>query len=173
MPSALSKERPFANAVREYCILIEQMDRFDRFQWLARIGTRLLGLEATIKDLPEPESTSRPRPALIDLDQRFELYFRLKVFLGDQDEYWSEADLRAADGYKTGSLSDDFSDIYFELKYGLMLYEQGGIATSHAVSAWLSSYGEHWRQHLIDARKQLIDFELGKKRLSAPLNPHR
>jgi len=158
VPNLPTPERPFVDAASEFCGLIEQLERFDRPRWLTRIGANLLSLEAAIAQIPPPAPAPIPRNGLADLEQRFDLYFRIKLFLGDQDEYWSEADLRAADGYKTGSLSEDFADLYFDLKRGLMLYAQGGAATTNAVRVWLVSYGEHWGQHLLDARKQLIDF---------------
>jgi len=53
------------------------------------------------------------------------LHQRLKGFLGNLDEYWSEGDLEAGDGLKTGSLADDITDMYFDLKRGLAHYETG------------------------------------------------
>ncbi|CAK0772923.1 hypothetical protein CCP3SC15_4690002 [Gammaproteobacteria bacterium] len=53
----------------------------------------------------------------------------------------------------TGSLADDFTDIYFELKRGLKLLEGGG--TGNALALWKGSFLVHWGQHLVDAERQV------------------
>lgn len=147
----------FSESALDFCRLVEQIDGYEAEVWLREAGEILLRLDANIINL-----TSRTPPTphvwISDLDKRFELYSRLKDFLGERDEYWSEADLHAGDGYMTGSLSDDFADIYFELKRGLQLAAQGQEGRSQAVKLWTSGYRDHWRQHLVDARKQLFDF---------------
>lgn len=152
-------EHPFIAAANAFCGLIEQFDSHHRSEWLDQIANTLLGLEATITDLHAPFPPS-PHGGLSDLEKRFELYSRLKKFLRDNDEYWSEADLHAGDGYMTGSLSDDFADIYFELKHGLLLHEQGGHHAKTALQFWTDGFRDHWHQHLVDARKQLFDFRM-------------
>lgn len=152
-------EYPFIAAANAFCSLIEQFESHHRSEWLDQIGNTLLGLESTVTQLHAPLPPSS-HAGLSDLEKRFELYSRLKKFLRESDEYWSEADLHAGDGYMTGSLSDDFADIYFELKHGLLLHEQGGYHTGAAVQFWTDGYRDHWRQHLVDARKQLFDFRI-------------
>lgn len=147
----------FAESAQEFCKLVEQIEGYQAEQWLQAIGNILLNLETAVTELAASVPQT-PHTWISDLEKRFELYSRIKDFLGLQDEYWSEADLHAGDGYMTGSLSDDFSDIYFELKRGLMLYTQGHEGKNEAGLIWTSSYRHHWRQHLIDARKQLFDF---------------
>jgi hypothetical protein len=147
----------FAESAQDFCKLVEQIDGHLSEHWLKAVGKIILRLDTDITYLTAsaPQST---HVWISDLDKRFELYSRLKDFLGDRDEYWSEADLHAADGYMTGSLSDDFADIYFELKRGLQLLAQGQEGRAEAIKLWTSGYREHWRQHLVDARKQLFEF---------------
>ena len=147
----------FAEAASEYCRLIEQIDSHSPSSWLDRISSVLLCLESGILPL-EINVPRRSHVWLSGIEKRFELYMRIKDFLRNHDEYWSEADLHASDGYMTGSLSDDFVDIYFELKHGLNRYHQGDAGLNAAVAYWANSYRQHWRQHLVDARKQLFEF---------------
>ena len=147
----------FAAAASEYCRLIEQIDSHSPSSWLDRVGGVLLCLESGILSL-EIDAPCRSHVWLSSLEKRFELYTRLKDFLREHDEYWSEADLHASDGYMTGSLSDDFVDSYVELKHGLNSYRQGDDGLRNAVCHWTNGYRQHWRQHLTDARKQLFEF---------------
>lgn len=89
----------------------------------------------------------------VDLDARFELYTILRGLLGDRDSYWLEFDSASEGlGAMTGSLADDLTDIYCELKQGLRLYE---LDPGYALAAWSSGYEQHWGQHLIDAERHL------------------
>lgn len=151
-------EHPFVDAARQFCGLVEQHESHEPTGWLEQIGNTLLLLESTIDQL-DPPFPPLPHAGLSDLEKRFELYFRLKGFLRETDDYWSEADLYAGDGYMTGSLADDFADIYFEIKRGLSFHERGGKGVRIAIQYWTDGYRDHWRQHLIDARKQLFDFK--------------
>lgn len=147
----------FAESAQDFCRLVEQIDGYRAELWLQAAGEILMRLDMDIAHLIAT-TPQAPHVWISDLDKRFELYSALKDFLGDRDEYWSEADLHAADGYMTGSLSDDFADIYFELKRGLLLAGQGQEGRSEAAKLWTSGYRDHWRQHLVDARKQLLEF---------------
>ena len=60
----------------------------------------------------------------------------------------------------SGSLADDFTDIYFELKCGLELLEEFPELIYKAVNTWLSSYYIHWGQHLVDAERQLYQIRM-------------
>jgi len=151
-------EHPFVEAAKQFCRLVEQHENHDPSGWLEQIGNTLLRLETTIDQLEAP-FPPLPHAGLSDLEKRFELYFRLKGFLRDMDDYWSEADLHAGDGYMTGSLADDFADIYFEIRRGLDFHERGGKGAKIAIQYWTDGYRGHWRQHLIDARKQLFEFK--------------
>lgn len=159
----------FSESALDFCRLVEQIDGYQTEHWLSAVGEVLLRLDMNICQLASL-TPQAPHVWISDLDKRFELYSRLKDFLGERDEYWSEADLHAGDGYMTGSLSDDFADIYFELKRGLLLADQGQEGHSQAVKVWTSGYRDHWRQHLVDARKQLFDFRSQPLKTSAKIH---
>ena len=55
----------------------------------------------------------------------------------------------------SGSLADDLTDIYCELKHGLRLLDANPPQTDLALDGWRRSYKAHWGQHLVDAERHL------------------
>jgi hypothetical protein len=52
----------------------------------------------------------------------------------------------------TGSLADDLTDIYCELKHGLNMFDA---EPELAVKGWVNGFEFHWGQHLTDAQRHL------------------
>ena len=150
-------ELEFVAAANDYCLLVEQIDGYPRSHWLDVMAPTLLRLEASITRIRVERGYPVPSLSLADLDDRFELFTHLKHILGDRDGYWSEGDLLVSDGHMTGSLAEDFAEIYAELVRGMMIYEPHGSYRSLAMRLWVDGYRRHWGQHLQDARKQLVD----------------
>jgi hypothetical protein len=88
-----------------------------------------------------------------DLDARFELFSHLRELLGERDPYWLEFDHIDEDQGMTGSLADDLTDIYCELKHGL---RSCAVQPERAVQGWLKGYECHWGKHLLDAQRHLL-----------------
>ncbi len=149
----------FVAAAGSFCDLVDHHRGcgLDSKSWLQQVGELLLRIDAGIQPL-NGHPVEAEYSMLQDLEERFVLFQRLKSFLGALDEYWSEGDLEAGDGLKTGSLADDITDVYFDLKRGLSLYLSGRDYERQAIELWLYSYHVHWQQHLRDAKKQLFDF---------------
>ena len=105
----------------EYCRLIEGLEHRPA-DWLERLNTLLPRLHAAVASLAGNRGDGRHylEP---NLDARFELYTRLRDLLGDRDSYWMEFDGAGEEQCKSGSLADDLTDIYCELKYGLTLLD--------------------------------------------------
>ena len=89
----------------------------------------------------------------VDLDERFELYSHLRRLLGERDGYWLEFDAAPGEIHMSGSLADDLTDIYFDLRYGLQLLDD--VWPQRAAQVWQSTYRVHWGQHLVDAERHL------------------
>ena len=148
----------FAAAAETFCDLVDHHATYaDRAAWLRQIGETLKQLDDDIKPL-NGRTAEAEYSMLQNLEERFVLFGRLKTYLGALDEYWSEADLEAGDGLKTGSLADDIADLYFDLKRGLTIYCMSDSTGDNAIDLWLYSYKIHWQQHLRDATKQLFEF---------------
>lgn len=135
---------------RRYCRLIESSGP-EAVSWLRRVAELLPQLHARISSLngrPHAvEATLAP-----DLDARFELFTHLRDLLGERDPYWLEFDRVGDHDVMTGSLADDLTDIYCELKHGLRLVER---EPERALRDWISGFEHHWGQHLVDAQRHL------------------
>lgn len=141
-----------AGLAQRYCDLIEASTEKHRRRWLRDVASLLPRLQATISSVSAPVSGVSATSA-VDLDARFELFWRLRRLLADRDGYWLEFD-RASEGAEgmTGSLADDLTDIYCELKSGLALYSR---SPELALRAWVCGFDRHWGRHLVDAERHL------------------
>jgi len=139
-----------ADVAASYCNLIERVDVNDE-GWLAELANILPRLHAAVAALGTDEHCP-DHSMMPDLDARFELFAELRALLGNRDSYWMEFDVAQDGQYMSGSLADDLTDIYCELKHGLRLLEQ---EPERAVDDWRSGYQMHWGQHLVDAERHL------------------
>jgi hypothetical protein len=137
---------------REYCALIEALMAGDR-RPLAELNGLLPRLHAAM-------ATAKPRcdegidQPNVDLDQRFELFSRLHARLGDLDGYWMEFDVTPNRQEMSGSLADDLTDIYCELKAGLDQFDRSA-KSEPTLCSWQSGFCKHWGQHVVDAERHL------------------
>lgn len=153
--------RELENLARRYCQLVDGIEQANG-TWLGEVANLLPKLHAAIAslDLPVPEDGHNPTT---DLDARFELYSQLRQLLGEYDSYWMEFDV-AGDGQSmSGSLADDLTDIYCELKPGLRMFEGD---PEQAIEAWHKGYHLHWGQHLVDAERHLYELRARKQLLT-------
>lgn len=143
---------------QNYCSLVDGFDPSSR-DWLSHVHELLPRLHAAVSTLNRlvPENAEL---MAIDLEARFELYTHLKEYLGELDAYWMQYDVAGDGQTMSGSLADDLTDIYCELKQGLRLYDD---EPDRAVAGWLQGYRLHWGQHLIDAERHLYDLSVSKR----------
>jgi hypothetical protein len=151
-----SQVKEMADQARLFCELIEERDTFEPAR-LDAMAALLARLHVAVDSLDGGNGKTYV-PDGTDLDTRFEIFSRLRQRLGVNDGYWMEFDV-AQDGQSmTGSLADDLTDIYCELKAGLSLLEE---EPSLAQDNWRNGYRIHWGQHLVDASRHL--YELGAR----------
>lgn len=145
------------NTAREYCKVIESSGS-DNQEWLARVFSLLPKLHTAIAAHLKQDGESYT-PLDANLENRFELFTELHRLLGERDAYWMEYDMLHEDEHKSGSLADDLTDIYCELKFGLnQLDEQD---PEQILGNWKHGYRLHWGRHLVDAERHL--YELSTK----------
>jgi hypothetical protein len=133
-----------------YCELIE-VSGAENPSWLKDIAMLLPSLHTAVESLDRPMVTGSV--ALTpDLDTRFELYTHLVTLLGDRDAYWTELDRADDPRTMTGSLADDLTDIYCELKHGLHRVDED---PEYSLRAWAEGFARHWNQHLTDAQRHI------------------
>ncbi len=140
---------------RAYCELIEGAQEYDT-GWLRELELLLPRLHAAVAALGSPD-LSRTPPLPADLDARFELFMQLRRLLGRRDSYWMEFDVTQDGQSMSGSLADDLTDIYCELKQGLKLLEK---TPGKVFDDWSCGYRVHWGQHLVDAERHLYELRL-------------
>ena len=75
--------------------------------------------------------------------------------LGERDAYWMEFDADYDKQCMSGSLADDLTDLYCELKHGLRVLEADPESNDRAMEVWRRGYKAHWGQHLLDAERHL------------------
>lgn len=140
----------------EYCDFIEDFDEVqsgDSTRFLATLSRLLPRLHAAVAVLGDAEADDAFADEA-DLDLRFELYSRLHEALGELDAYWMEFDVGRDVQEKSGSLADDLTDIYWELKAGLRQLQQQADARK-TLRRWGTGYRLNWGQHLVDAERHL------------------
>jgi hypothetical protein len=151
-----------ATAAAEYCQLIDGFGGLGHENtWMERVGKMLPRLHvAVIALVPSGEIYSQYR--FPDDDERCELYMRLHHLL-ELDRtlklVYGKSHLRQQ---SCDRLADDFTDMYFDLKFGLDLLESD---PEQAINVWQCSFYIHWGQHLLDAECRLNAVEAGKKPL--------
>ena len=136
---------------RRYCSLIESLDEGNR-QPLNQLNEILPRLHAAMTAVPSKDDGCFD--AQVDLDQRFELFSRLRRMLGDLDGYWMEYDVTPDRQEMSGSLADDLTDIYCELKHGLKRLDDSDDA-GRTLGSWRTGFCKNWGQHVVDAERHL------------------
>jgi len=144
-------------SAREYCGLIEDTDEYSDV-WLMRLLELLPRLHAQISLLSDVR-LELDLPCEADLDVRFELFSHLHALLGERDGYWLEFDgMPGGAQAMTGSLADDLTDIYCELKNALRLVDVD-LDPVIALQGLSQGYRVHWGQHLVDAERHLYSLQ--------------
>lgn len=135
-----------------YCGLIESAVPDDDV-WLTDLSRLLPKLHALVVAV-DPIAPASEHELDPDLDSRFELYSHLHETLGERDSYWLEFDSPRSSLPLTGSLADDLTDIYYDLKSGLdrLAAEDDPWRT---LRDWQTGFSMHWGQHLLDAERHL------------------
>lgn len=150
-----SETLEMVSLARRYCEVIEASGEGCR-DWLRDVANLLPRLHAAVRLLPQHHNES-DGCWVPDFDARFELFSHLHCLLGDNDGYWLEYDrMDAGQSIMTGSLADDLTDIYCELKQGLRRFDG---EPHRALAVWCRGFRCHWGQHLVDAERHLHALE--------------
>ena len=154
-----SEFQTMLETVREYCRVIESIGEEGNRDWLKKVFRLLPQLHAAIA-VQAGQEGKNGKPVEANLEIRFELFSKLHKLLGERDAYWMEYDTAHTDQDKSGSLADDLTDIYCELKHGLSLLDAQE-DPGRILGNWRQGYRVHWGRHLVDAERHL--YELSAK----------
>lgn len=144
----------------DFCLLVDHIDLYDIDRWLTDATRSLANIQAAMTYLNAHPDLEYSFFILPDLEERFELYCKLKKYLGSQDTYRLEFDSSSDAEEMTGSLAGDFADIYHELKRGLNLFESDRENRPHTLTLLQIGYIMNWGQHLMDAQKHLFSLRV-------------
>jgi hypothetical protein len=151
MQSASLQCRRMARVATEYCDLIDGFDGVpEDGDWLPRVKKLLPRLHVAVIALAMPQDVYRTH-RLPDDNQRCELYLSLHERLLTDPVFQQRFGAWALFNTFSERLADNFTDIYFDLKHGLGLFQQLPAEPERAVSNWLCGFYMHWGQHLLDA----------------------
>lgn len=160
MNAALTQCGQMASVVKEFCTLIDHFHTSGQKQyWLRRMEKVLPRLHAAVVSLEVPESTDIDYHLPND-DMRCELFMRLNQLLLSDSILWSRFDKPIIKQRLCERLADDFTDMYFDLKYGLHLLDKYPDNPDQAARLWRQSYYLHWGEHLVDAEGWLHAVEV-------------
>lgn len=160
MGESLRAVRELASAAQQYCALVEGLDR-PAGDWLEQLSCLLPRIHAAVIGLGRGGDSTQPGNGG-DYERRFELYTHLRGLLGDRDHY--NLDFDPADrSDMSGSLADDITDIYFELRRGLDVLDRNPDGLREAAAVWRNGFRWHWGQHVVDAERHLYELEVSNR----------
>jgi hypothetical protein len=145
---------------KDFCGLIEHNGEHSG-AWLESLFGLMPRLHSAVTALSAYNTGEEVPLPRVDLDQRFELYSRLRKLLGARDSYWLEFDAEPGEVHMSGSLADDLTDIYFDLRHGLDMMDEAW--PQRAAQIWQATYRVHWGQHLVDAERHLYALKVSDR----------
>ncbi len=146
---------------------MDNIEELEEREWLTLVSRSMAELHAAMAQFSFVD-TDYKFFTLPDLDARFDLFCRLKLFFNECDSYQFGKSEDAVKG-EEGSLADDFTDIYLELKRGLNVLDAGVFnGEEEVLKLWQSGFMLHWGQHLVDAQRQLYQLRVQALYLSVP-----
>lgn len=156
----------FLDVTRSYCELVEAPESVDIRVFVERCYHFLLNLLSMARKLPDADGdldTYR-----VTTNERSDVERRIKNKLGRHDLYWMVFEPFETTKPDTifGSISDDLTDIWGDLKTGLNAASAGSL--DNAVCDWRFSFETHWGPyHAAHAIRPLFGLFIGE---FAPLN---
>jgi len=148
--------RRFRTAATKFIDAVDSAPQHEREAFLAGLSRSMIDLYGVALSLPsvKPETSGTDGPRL-PIEKWNELRQSLREKIGPFDAYWEIFDSTKNEPPVQGTLSDDISDIYCDLKSDLQL-EQG---VSQADFLWelCFSFWSHWGKHLLNALVAIHD----------------
>jgi uncharacterized phage infection (PIP) family protein YhgE len=160
----------FGSIAKKYCDIIDSSSKLEKPELLTRIYEVLPALIDAAVHLPDAgtlvgdaddEENEDPADAHQKLfgeaDARHKLYRLLHEKLGDSDSYRLVFNAAKDKEAISASLADDISDIYQDLRGGLVLMEKNPASPQDALWEWRFGFDSHWGHHATSALKTIHD----------------
>jgi hypothetical protein len=140
------RARSFYHEAVLFCRFIDSLNVIETLDEYKRVLDKLLYLYRQGLKLPQVEPDSSDYVIADGIP-----YPNVKI--RDDDAYWEIFDAYTLEEPVQGSLTDDVSDIYHDLREGIALYEEKKY--NEAVWSWRFNFETHWGSHAIDAARAL------------------
>ena len=152
----------FADYARNYCRLMESCHERSSEQFFADLLRCLSDLCGAALDIPDRISENGPggnsntdlqSKSVIPQEERavFSRVVQERVAMSVNGLVQGSAE-REEDRSRYLMYFDDLSDVYFDLKEGLNIWDNGSSdAMAEAIWVWRFGYQTHWGYHLMDA----------------------
>jgi len=149
----------FNKTVQKYFAIVESSAELENRQFLFRLYQILPDLISQAIRLPDIEladDEDPDRPGTRRTHEEWKkLYEQMKTKLGESDLYWQVFDPTKDTEVIRGTLADDISDIYGDLRLGAMHLKDSAGACREAIWIWRLQFLSHWGKHAIDALRTI------------------
>ena len=156
-----SSVRRFLNAARQYCALLESEDPRPQPELIRQVLPLLLSLYSAALELPdvEPEPDAKTEHEM-DSEDRKKFYKNVVKKVGGELPYQEVFEPFDPDDWEvvSGSLADDLSDIYFDIKRGLLTLGDLPEVSLATVWRWRFNFEIHWGRHAASAIHAIHSF---------------
>lgn len=149
----------FAKSAQEFCSLLEKSASVSDREFVQQAAYLLATLYAAGLSLPTLDNEPEEQQASIEdtsFEHTSEIERQTGQKLGKHNLYWEFYDPYDQSNPLTTTLSDDLSDIYGDIKRGLIAYQKGTArSVSAAVWEWKFHFIIHWSDHAVDALRAI------------------
>lgn len=154
-PGPPADPQHFADRARHYCQLIESHQDHELALFLGQVRAALVELYQAALLLPATGPAGADCPEDVSPEEGQALARALRARLAALDSYATVVDpyARTEETPGRGSVADDLTAIYRDLRRGLSCWGSGSRAG--AVGEWRFHFAHHWGQHLTGALRAL------------------
>lgn len=150
----------FTEIADRFCAFLEQESLPGKAEFLLQATIILVELYQVVLTLPDTQPSNRD--TLPDVEVSYEycrtIGGRIAEVVGEHDLYWEVFNPHEADEPVATTINDDLTDIYRDLKYGLLVFhgsESAAPNVNEAAWHWRFSFTSHWGYHMVDALRAL------------------
>jgi Domain of unknown function (DUF5063) len=137
---------------QRYCSLIERAGSMEQRAFVVALAASLASLLSAASHLPDVEPTETELPDGPDEDQRRACFTAVQQTLGDWADYWTTLATHGEDASEAVllPLADDLTDVWRDLKQGLLALDAGALLDD-VTWEWRFGFYTHWGRHATEA----------------------
>nr|NQU94040.1 DUF5063 domain-containing protein [Bacteroidota bacterium] len=145
----------FLAVAQKYCLFIEEIDKYEKkqiFDYLHK-ALPLLYLRGSVLPVIEVEDFSSNEKYLTE-EQWQTVFNEVREIIGKEDEYWFLENDNPLNEPVKGSLADNLTDIYQDMKDFVLLYQKP-LRDAKKVAVWeiADLFKSHWGFRVVNVLK--------------------